>query len=310
MPFRGWRLAVFLPLLVPDVVVLSLSAPLEEYRPATPEVERELEARKADRRERFNRKEPRPAAEMPKPVPFDPNPPEIKIKGRVYGGGALVRAAAAGAASAGGAPPVPSVPGTETAPPAGPVEPAGSGVAAQAAPPPVAEDLGEAWLEGRVRQPDGSPVAWLEVRLRADRDGSTVATTVTDGDGDYRFTDVGRGAYRLEFGPSDAALGSLGEAVEVRGGEYRRDWSTPRLGGLKVLVTGADGARPAPGREVRIRERLGEERLGVTDGEGVAHFRNLPVGSYRVVLMEDGVRAAEARQAVVARATSTVEIRA
>ncbi|MBC8329119.1 MAG: carboxypeptidase regulatory-like domain-containing protein [Planctomycetes bacterium] len=302
MPAGVWRLAVLLVLLVPDILILSLSAPMDEARPIDEATQQELEARKAERRTRFNRSDAGLEARAPKPVPYDPNPTQVRVKGVLLSApqpGALAQAEPIrpqeGDVARMVAPEPPSLP--EVGPPA---------VAATL--PEAPPDFGRAWLEGQVAQPDGSAVAWLEVRLRAAEDGAAVAATVTDSEGGYRFADLSQGDYRLEFGPADAVLGELGESVAVRRGEHRRDWSTPRLGGLKVRVSAEDGARPLPGQQVRIQERFGQERQGVTDAEGSAHFRNLPVGSYRVLLLENGVRTAEKRQAVVAKATPTVEI--
>ena len=308
MPAGVWRLAVLLVLLVPDIVVLSMSAPLDEARPIDEATQRELDARKEERRARFNRRGPDLEARMPKPVGYDPNPSPVVVKGVAVRGpqpGALAAGEPAGTGGTGGPPDGGSeamAPRIGSGAEVGPVTEDGGGVAA------AAPDLGRAWVEGEVVQPDGSAVSWLEVRLLARADRSVVASTVTDHRGGYRFADVSRGEYQVEFGPAGAPLGELDEELEIRSGEHRRDWQTPRLGGLKVRVSADDGARPLVGRQVRIQERFGEERQGVTDDEGLAHFRNLPVGSYRVLLIEDGVRQAEERQAVVAKATTSVEL--
>ncbi|RMH02637.1 MAG: hypothetical protein D6702_08345 [Planctomycetota bacterium] len=308
MPKTVGRLAVLLLLLVPDLLVLVQPAPLAEPRPLDPATQRELAARKAERRARFNRSpEEIAAARLPEPAPYPERPTPVVVKGALVAG----RPPVPGPPAAGGAPAAglaAAEPGESAAQPAAPGRTApDAGAALAAAGVDLAAELGRAWLEGEVLQPDGSAVPWLEVRLRADADGSVVAATVTDGEGSYRFPDLDPGRYRVEFGPAEAPLGRHQEPVEVRRGGYRRDFRAPRLGGLQVVVTAADGSRPLVGRKIRVQERFGEEREGVTDADGVARFRNLPVGSYRVLLIEDGVRVAEKRQAVVARAEPRVE---
>lgn len=297
------RLIVAAVVLIPDVVVLMASAPSDAFRSLDPDIQAALEERRAERSARYNRRDGAGERRVPRPEPFREVPDSVIVAG----GGSVrppeVALAAAGGAEvpqeergAGGLAELPAV----LVPPSVAADAAIASAAALAPP-------GRAWLEGEVHQPDGSPVPCLEARLRV-ADGSIVASTVTDGAGGYRFADLGAGSYRLEFGPAAARIGRLEEMVEIGRGEHRRDWRSPRLGGIEVAVRSAGDTRPQPGRQVRLQERFGAELEGVTDEEGLARFRNLPVGSYRVLLFENGVRIAEKHQAVVAKATPRVEL--
>ena len=173
---------------------------------------------------------------------------------------------------------------------------------------PVAD--GEAALVGRMRQPDGTVVAGIEVRLRPLRREEVVAETYTDEEGRFHFPRVKSGRYKLDFGPADSPTGYAPDRLRLEPGDNQYDFRTPRLGGLRVEAYDAGGKRLLEGARVVVKGNYGRSWKATTNAQGSADFPFLPVGSYRVLLFQSEVRVDQQQQSVLAQVTSEVTLRA
>ncbi len=138
-------------------------------------------------------------------------------------------------------------------------------------------------VSGTVRDPDGQPLAGVEVRLTGpgpDR------TAVTDAEGGYVFDDVPVGDdYTLTATAPDATTASAARTFSVP-----PDTEDPVVGQDFILtpdprgsasgtVTAEDGS-PVPGVRITVADGGGTERVATTDGQGRWALNDLPPGSY------------------------------
>jgi hypothetical protein len=166
---------------------------------------------------------------------------------------------------------------------------------------------GEAQLRGVVLRPDGLPVAGLEVRVRTIRRNKVAGSTRTDETGAYTLN-VPAGRYTLDIGLVESPLAFAPDRLRLDPGENRYDLRSPELGGIRVEVVAEAGGAPVEGAEVVAKERYGREWKATTGSDGRAEFPNLPVGTYRVLLMARRRRVAEQSQMLFAGANPEVRL--
>ncbi|MFX4292379.1 MSCRAMM family protein [Streptomyces bohaiensis] len=136
-------------------------------------------------------------------------------------------------------------------------------------------------LAGRVRTPDGEPVADAVVTL-TDARGDVVATTRSAPDGGYRLDGLVTGDYTLAAGAPGRRPGAA--PVTVAGGE-QADHDIELTGG--AVLRGAvsnDAGRPVPDARVTLTDSLGDvAATTVTGSDGCFVFADLAPGEYTVV---------------------------
>jgi 5-hydroxyisourate hydrolase-like protein (transthyretin family) len=175
----------------------------------------------------------------------------------------------------------------------------------------VAPTVGTATVTGTAFDPNGYPLAGIEIRLYDDgaRDGSLVDTTTTDDAGRYRFTKVltdGTDSYRFEAEDMTGNhVFSCSPSFVVKAGVTANHDLTMKVAGIirgrvatqhVVLVT-ADGRHA--GGEVTVSSN-GTFRLG-----------GLPAGTYTVTFQElaEPDRRAQTTVKVAAGRTTTLKAR-
>ncbi|HEX9794486.1 MAG TPA: carboxypeptidase-like regulatory domain-containing protein, partial [Planctomycetota bacterium] len=117
-----------------------------------------------------------------------------------------------------------------------------------------------------------------------------------------RFEGLEPGDYALDYGPYAAPFGAARRALPVRDGDNHFAQRTCRLGGLLVRVRTA-GGQPVAGSTVVADERYLGSWTARTGPDGVAEFPHLPVGSFRVSLLDLGAAGPQTRIGVFARTT-------
>lgn len=149
------------------------------------------------------------------------------------------------------------------------------------------------WLEGDVRRPDGTPVAYAHV-LCTSEDGD-VRGAVADARGRFRCAGLPEAVYAVEFvglAGTEGAAGTPGPPLPlhalvrgVRAGEAlvlrARDMALDRT--LDLDVCGPDG-RPLPGATVLCMDLMRSWR---TDATGAAHLDGLPERPLRLQVMPE-----------------------
>ncbi len=151
-------------------------------------------------------------------------------------------------------------------------------------------------LTGRLRGPDGAPVAAGRVTLRREADGTRRSAT-TDAAGRFEVADLAPGSWRVR------ATGRGGAPVETlvvlpSGPSLPVDLALARGGALEVSVTAAGGG-PVPGALVLVRppeDAMLESASGArTDARGRLQIDDLPPGDLEVVaIAADGRRGGSA----------------
>jgi len=167
---------------------------------------------------------------------------------------------------------------------------------------------GAASLEGRVRQPGGTAVTWLPIRLRPLYRNDVVASTFTDENGFFRFPEVATGRYKLDIGPQRTPIAYAPDRLRLDPGPNRYDFRSPRLGEVRVQVVELGTGKRVAGAHLVLKEEYGHRWKGLTGPDGLADFRNLPVGQYRILLLRDGIPVAEQAHTVIALSDQEVDL--
>lgn len=132
-------------------------------------------------------------------------------------------------------------------------------------------------LTGTVFAADGAtPVPEAHVTLNNGR------TTVTDGNGVYRFELLPLRRYDIEArNPANGTCGQAEATLEKPNETVTRNVVLSGVGGVTVRVRTARGA-PAPGARVGLSGGCSAGGSGIADDEGVLRFPVLPEGPFRV----------------------------
>jgi len=136
-----------------------------------------------------------------------------------------------------------------------------------------------ATVRGRVRGPDGEPVAEASVRWREDRTARPNAAR-TDGDGEYRLEGVAPGprTFVVSHPRHARALGDL----EVKPGDNRLDFQLEAGYEIRGRVLADDG-RPVAGTWLWLSSLVGgDNRRATSDTDGSFSFQGVTGGRYRL----------------------------
>lgn len=134
-----------------------------------------------------------------------------------------------------------------------------------------------AWLDVAVSGPDGAPVSGVELEARLDSDWLRLGRT--DAAGRCRMEGLAPGAWILEAGHPEYALGRAGPFTLVSGQGTDAHLRLHVAGCIEVLVRDREG-RPKSGAGVEIMGPL--RRMERTDVRGLARFGRLFPGTYGV----------------------------
>ena len=143
-------------------------------------------------------------------------------------------------------------------------------------------------VSGAVRDPDGQPLAGIQIQLTGpgpDR------TAVTDADGAYVFDDVPAGnGYTLAATAPDETSASGGRTFsvpeETETPVTDQDFTiTPDPRGSAGGTVSVEGEGPAAGVRVVVTDADGDQRIAITDAEGRWSIEDLRPGRFRVAVV-------------------------
>jgi hypothetical protein len=158
-------------------------------------------------------------------------------------------------------------------------------------------------ISGKVRSADPA-VALDSAVVSAQQSGAEVLSTETFPDGTFRLNPLRAGTYTLVVSASGFAYG-VEEGVEVLAG---RDTANQDFA-LEPSAAGSISGRSVPGSDANeIHLRRGSLFLALAGADPVTGefaFENVPVGTYEVVLVENGVETARVENVEVTAGADT-----
>ena len=141
------------------------------------------------------------------------------------------------------------------------------------------------FIDGGVTDSSGTPLEGVPVVLESNA-SKIRRETQTDFAGNYLFEKVLDGAYTITFGSPDSPL-LPSEEILFRSPSLRFPTrEIPHDAQLKIQVVDADG-RFIPGAKLRGFGTGGGNVEGETDAAGMASFRFLPAGRFRIYASDD-----------------------
>lgn len=156
----------------------------------------------------------------------------------------------------------------------------------------VEPPIGSATLSGVVRDREAGPVPGVRLVLsRQIGNSRDWRYAASDDGGEYRFDGVPAGPWLLTAGGASFGKGRVpGVEIDVRDGETVSRDLVAGLESLSGRVTDARTGDPLVGAEVFVRDREsgGESRDAATDESGRYSLRDLPGGTWQVVVRHDG----------------------
>lgn len=179
-------------------------------------------------------------------------------------------------------------------------------------------DLAFAWgsIAGRVRGPDGNPLAGIDVQAYEAEGTSSGCQTVTDRDGRYTLA-LPAGTYQVSAGPpfgpggSSSSLCRASTVVQVTGeGETRGiDFELRQGGTIEGTVRRADGSALGIRTWVVVLDPEDERvSFGQVSPSGSFRVNGVPPGTMRIEAMSEGWKSTRVELEVGADRTVRAEL--
>lgn len=142
-------------------------------------------------------------------------------------------------------------------------------------------------IAGTVKDSDGLPVEGAKVEL-VDKNGSTIANTTTDENGDYIFENIPDGDYDIKITAPDNKTKGTGSATVTENGEVTQSTADVTLtdyhtkSDISGKVTDKNG-NPVSGATVSLKDEDGKTVATVTtDKNGDYIFKDIKDGKYTI----------------------------
>jgi len=136
-------------------------------------------------------------------------------------------------------------------------------------------------ISGGVVSPIGLPVAGVTMSLT----GASVATTVTDANGDYNFADIASGSYTITPSEGIITFTPAFREIIVKGSNISVKTIIANIHAIKGRVFTASG-KPVPGVTVTLGSDGSD--IAMTDSDGRYVFSELGDGTYTITPEKDG----------------------
>lgn len=161
-------------------------------------------------------------------------------------------------------------------------------------------------VTGTVRQSSGTPIANAVVRLT--QNGTTMASTVTNGVGVYTLTGVLQGTYTVQAQADAFVTGVQGVTVQAGATSTVNFSLQSSPGSITGIITDKATNDVIPGATITIS--LGNTIITtiLSDDEGSYSFSGLAPGSYTIQAQEPDYQTATTGAIIVANQTTTVNL--